>query len=98
MTWFRNVENEQEYRISKERFTSYITSHSIKIGNSNLQTLEKILQAIAVNEERCLHFYFKGSCTFHFVGDSIIEGQMGYSGSILLPTVLCKRSQKCNRI
>ena len=34
MTWFRNVENEQEYRISRERFTSYITSHSVKIGNS----------------------------------------------------------------
>ena len=77
LTWFREVENREEYRISRCRFDDFLSSNLELIGARNQQILNNILSAITCNEEHCLHFYYMSSTTFKFIGDSIVEASNG---------------------
>lgn len=77
LSWFRYVENESEYRVSRDSLMRYLKSNETVIALTNMRIIQNILSAIAVNEESCLHFHFLSSSTFLFISDSIVEGQNG---------------------
>lgn len=76
-TWFREIENEEEYIISKTKLLMYISSKSDIIGTHNDIIIQNILASISCQEDSCLHYHFKSATTLLFIGDSIIEACNG---------------------
>jgi hypothetical protein len=77
LSWFRNVENQEEYSISRKQFDIYLSSSIEVIGIHNHLVISHILSAITCHEEYCLHFYFMSSSTLLFISDSIVEASNG---------------------
>ena len=73
MTWFRNLESQNEFDISYHYFIKYLEGKYTLLGDPCLFEINKIVKNIVSKKKMLLNHYFLEVTTFDFIGDSIVE-------------------------
>merc|ERR1712177_59248 len=72
-SWFDYVETEAEFEISKKQLSKYILSITNVVGYAFTDEISQLIHNIDTEKKKLLHYFFIDTCTFDYIGSSIVE-------------------------